>query len=550
MSKRPTPSVWRLFTPYILTMCIAFAVITYHGMQTLESTYISAIKQELTTTLLVTRASIQNTPNIDQDHDLNAYLSKISEKSDIQISFSQEPIKRPNDITISQSIPLDQYAPEKGVLNALMPMQNFQNSLQTVLWSIISVAGLVMLITTLISYFISRRLTKPIIQLAKNAKAIAYGKFTTFPNVPKGEFEVLGNALNHMAKKLNDRFETIVNERNEKESILSNMLEGVITLDTKGNILTINRAAKQHLNIRSPEPVKIQELETLINIFDSTLNSKVPIEKDIVLSSPTEKILQAHGSKFKSGDQKTIGVIIVLNNLTKIKKLEKMRKEFVGNVSHELKTPITLIKGFVETLLDGAIDDKEEAQKFLKIIASHSDRLNSIIEDLLTLSRIEQGEERSPFFFEKTELYPLLVRCITALEPKAAQRGIKVNLTTPKKLLLNANPQLLNQALSNLIDNAIKYSYENTTVNVTIEHKRDQIQIHIEDNGPGIPDEHLKYLFQRFYRVDKARSRNVGGTGLGLAIVKHIAQIHSGNIEVKSIVTKGSTFTLTLPQKL
>lgn len=233
--------------------------------------------------------------------------------------------------------------------------------------------------------------------------------------------------------------------------------------------------------------------------------------------------------------------------LNKLQKLEQMRKEFVANVSHELKTPITLIKGFVETLIDNPQTPQEELSKFLKIINTHADRLDGIISDLLSLSRIEQDQEINNIEMRTNTLFQILKRAIESCLPAANTNETKLNLTCDKNLKIEANAALIEQALINLINNAIKYSPEKNIVDITAEKEGEKINITVTDQGPGIPKEHLKYIFQRFYRIDKARSRKMGGTGLGLAIVKHIAAAHKGKASVTSTVGKGSHFQITLP---
>ncbi|MBT5855537.1 hypothetical protein HOH87_02760 [bacterium] len=232
--------------------------------------------------------------------------------------------------------------------------------------------------------------------------------------------------------------------------------------------------------------------------------------------------------------------------VSKLKKLEKMRKEFVGNVSHELRTPITLIKGFIETLQDGASENPADSKKFLGIIHTHSERLTGIIDDLLTLSKIEMEEDNTTLELIEVKLKPVLARAIQICTPKASEKNVSLHLTCSADLKIRMAPPLIEQAVVNLIDNAIKFSPKNSTVSCIVAQEK-SITIEVKDTGAGIESEHLPRLFQRFYRVDNARSRNQGGTGLGLAIVKHIAQAHGGSVRVKSTVGLGSSFFIELP---
>ncbi|MBF0276527.1 MAG: HAMP domain-containing protein [SAR324 cluster bacterium] len=227
--------------------------------------------------------------------------------------------------------------------------------------------------------------------------------------------------------------------------------------------------------------------------------------------------------------------------------LENIRKDFVANVSHELKTPITSIKGSVETLLDGALDHREDAHRFLQIIARHTDRLNAIIDDLLTLARVEQNQEKVKLVFKETAVKKILLMAVEDCIQQAAEKNIEVILNCREELIVSANAPLLQQAFVNLISNAVKYSPSASEVEIAAERVDQFILIQVRDHGCGISASHLPRLFERFYRVDPARSRHLGGTGLGLAIVKHIVQTHQGKVEVESQLEKGSTFSIYLP---
>jgi two-component system phosphate regulon sensor histidine kinase PhoR len=242
-----------------------------------------------------------------------------------------------------------------------------------------------------------------------------------------------------------------------------------------------------------------------------------------------------------------MGILIVLNDVTRLKTLENIRKDFVANVSHELKTPITAIKGFLETLKEGAIDDPENARRFLDIILKHTDRLASIIEDLLSLSRIEREEEHGEIKLEKRPVREIIDAAVKTCAAKAELRDIVLKTEAPPELTVNCNPLLLEQALVNLIDNAVKYSEKGQPVKIEARREDGNVSISVIDQGCGIPRDHQTRIFERFYRVDKARSRMVGGTGLGLSIVKHIVNAHGGVVWVKSAPNKGSAFTFVLP---
>jgi two-component system phosphate regulon sensor histidine kinase PhoR len=355
-----------------------------------------------------------------------------------------------------------------------------------------------------------------------------------------------------MATQLQERFATITDQRNELDAVLSSMIEGVVAVDGQGRIVSINKAAASLLDIelskgqnRNVEEV-IRNVD-LQNFINSTLNSKVPTEADISLPTKGDRLFQLHGASLPTRAGGRTGAVIVLNDITKMRRLENVRRQFVANVSHELKTPVTSIQGYVEALLEGAIKDPQQAERFLRIIAKHSDRLNSIIEDLLILSRLEEDRERKENSFEVTELKPVLASAIELASIKAEDKQMKIQLVCDEQIVVRMNTALLEQAVLNLVENAIKYSPLGGDVRISVEQNGKEVAITVKDNGCGITQEHLPRIFERFYVVDKGRSRKLGGTSLGLAIVKHIAQVHGGSVTVESSPGRGSTFTIHLP---
>jgi two-component system, OmpR family, phosphate regulon sensor histidine kinase PhoR len=272
------------------------------------------------------------------------------------------------------------------------------------------------------------------------------------------------------------------------------------------------------------------------------------VETDFILRGAQERNLQARGTVLKDASDNRIGALIVLNDVTRIKRLENMRRDFVANVSHEIKTPITAIKGFVDTLVKGAINNQQDAHRFLEIIGRQVDRLNAIIDDLLSLSKLEQDPDQFVLQMEEVELKGVLHSAIQACSSRTANEKATVDLICDDAIKIKINRQLIEQAVVNLVDNAVKYSGPEKRVEVVGEQQNDAIVIRVRDWGNGIGKEHLPRLFERFYRVDQARSRDLGGTGLGLAIVKHIAQVHKGSVKADSTLGKGSVFSIHLPK--
>ena len=442
-----------------------------------------------------------------------------------------------------------------GVVRTSMATEFIDRELEHVETRIAWGGLLVALLAAGLSYGVSRRLSRPLEAMTRAAESYAQGDLTGKVEVaPTLEIGDLGTALNQMARQLDDRIRTVTAERNEREAMLFSMVEGVLAVDAEERFISMNQAAARligadagHFHGRPlQEVVRNSDLKQFVR---RALNSRAVVETDIVLGSAEECCLQARGTVLKDENDRSIGAVIVLNDVTRLRRLENIRKDFVANVSHELKTPITAIQGFVETLQDGAIHDPMNAASFLGIISQQVDRLNAIIEDLLSLSRLEQDPERSEIVFEETQLKELIAGAVRTCQSKAEKLQTRIEVECEDSLHApRINWPLLEQAIVNLVDNAIKYSKPGSRVAVTAHEEGAEIVLRVRDAGRGIAAEHLPRIFERFYRVDKARSREVGGTGLGLAIVKHIAQVHGGSVNVESVLAKGSTFSIHLPR--
>ena len=418
---------------------------------------------------------------------------------------------------------------------------------QIIFWAFV-----IALVIAGVSLYISRRITRPIEEMKQGATEFSKGNLDhRLPYPESEELAELTEALNQMALQVNDRIKTIDRQRNELETVLSSMDEGVIAVDQSERVLSINQAAAKMFQLRSSgvqgrmiqEVVRHKELERFIS---EALSANDSIAVDLTLYQDEERVLNAHTTPLKGAAEENIGILLVLNDVTQLRKLETMRRDFVANVSHEIKTPLTAIKGFVETLHQGAVSNPDEAERFLGIIDRHVHRLEAIIDDLLKLSRIEQ-EEKDHIVFEKHPIKGIIQSAVQVCQAKATARNIQIQVDCAIDTSANMDVHLMEQAAVNLLDNAINYSEKDGSILVTAVFSDSEILISFEDNGIGIAKEHLPRLFERFYRVDKARSRKLGGTGLGLSIVKHIVQAHGGKISVESTHGKGSTFTIHLP---
>jgi two-component system phosphate regulon sensor histidine kinase PhoR len=395
------------------------------------------------------------------------------------------------------------------------------------------------------------------------AERYARGELQLRPESPDTvELARLATALNQMAVQLENRIETVISQRNEYEAVLSSMVEGVIAVDMAEHILSINAAAIKMVGDRNTSLKGRNILEAIRNrdvyqIVTDALAAGDYRERDILLRQEEEKIIHMQCIPLCNAGNERIGTLIVLHDVTQIRNLDTVRREFVANVSHEIKTPLTTIKGFVETLLQGSVETAEEREKFLGIIKRHTDRLGAIIEDLLSLARLEQqeiGEEQKEIdvqdHFEPRLIKDVIDTALQVIKSKADRKKIVLALSCDPKIQVKMDGTLMEQAIINLLDNAVNYSPMESRVSIKVASGNEDLCIHIKDQGPGIPSQHLSRLFERFYRVDKARSRKLGGTGLGLAIVKHICQVHGGKVTVESEPGKGSTFTIRLPGNL
>ena len=441
-----------------------------------------------------------------------------------------------------------------GCVRTALPIASVDKALETVLFHVINSGILIALIAALISLWVSRRISRPLVEMKRGAERFAGGELDRRLPVYKGEeMGGLAEAMNQMAAQLNDRLQTVVSQRNEQEAVLASMIEGVLAVDHQERILRINQAAATLLGT-NPELAVGRSLQEVVRkpelqrFITESLQSRTSIEADMtLLYQGEERFLQTHGTPLRGSDGQTIGALIVIRDVTRLRRLENLRRDFVANVSHELRTPITAIKGAVETLLAGANENPEDCQRFLEIANRQSDRLNAIIEDLLSLSRLERDAESDEVGRMHEQLLPILESALQSCSSIAKSREVDVNLFCSEEIVANVNSALLEQAVINLVDNAIKYSESRNFVTVESWQEGKYVMIKVQDRGQGISKEHLPRLFERFYRVDAARSRAVGGTGLGLAIVKHIVQAHDGEVTVHSTPGKGSVFTISLP---
>lgn len=408
------------------------------------------------------------------------------------------------------------------------------------------------ILAIIISFLASVFISKPVREISLITQDVARGNFSKRVLIHSNdEIGDLSKACNYMSEQIKLKLQEVNLSKSRLEAVLLSMFEGVMVVDSGGTILLMNQTLKDVLLVKD-DPVGRKPIEVIRNIeiqeiADCALKANCGVEAcEISVLTPQEKILSVHATPVIREDNSE-GAVLVFYDITSLRQLEKVRRDFVANVSHELRTPISSIKGYAETLVDGALEDKENARDFLKIIYSDSEQLARLIDDLLDLSKIES--DKFGMTLKACLLKPIVTRVTVGLQKQAQDKGItiKIEIAEDSPDIL-ADEARIAQVLLNLIDNAIKYNQQKGNITISAKEKNKFVQVDISDTGIGISDKDLPRLFERFYRVDKARSRELGGTGLGLSIVKHIISAHHGELSVQSILGQGSTFSFTIPK--
>ncbi|MEK8126772.1 ATP-binding protein [Paenibacillus filicis] len=457
------------------------------------------------------------------------------------------------------ALPVQQGGDNVGYIRLSMSLTEIENSIRNVWLVLLGGLAAVFVLAGLISYRIAFNVTRPIELITSVAQQITDMNYKYRVTVnKKDEIGQLGTAINRMADSLQLQMERILEDESRLKSVLENMISGVVMIDREGQIVLLNRSAEDILGFSSQELLgkrfdQAKQQYEFTQLIQECIESREHIRDEVVFYFPSERILEINLNPISQSGQDWSGLLIVLHDITAIRRLERMRSEFVANVSHELKTPIAAVKGFAETLLAGALNDKDTARSFLQIIFDESERLNRLIGDLLELSKIES--KRIPLQFSPIHLQPFVTNCLNVLNAQATSKDIKLSMDVPSDLFIEADEDRLRQILINLLSNGISYTPEGGQVSISVRHvpsadglaEADQVRFTISDTGIGIPKKDIPRIFERFYRVDKARSRVSGGTGLGLSIVKHLTDLHKGTIRVQSEVGVGSTFRIDMP---
>ncbi|MCW8139262.1 MAG: PAS domain-containing protein [Planctomycetota bacterium] len=441
-----------------------------------------------------------------------------------------------------------------GFARAALPVRAVDARLGHLRLIVVLGAGVATLMALVPGYVIARRISEPIAAMTEVARALAAG--LPAPPVPErlahDELGELARAFETMAGQLRDRMETISSDHNKLVAILGSMVEGVVAIDADERVVHMNEVAARLLAVTGSEALgrRVSEVEAMRDVSPTllgTLREPKPLVVEVRLpAQPRDQILELHASPLRDAGGAPSGAVVVLHDVTELRRLETLRREFVANVSHELKTPLTAICGLVETMLDDDAMEAATQRRFLEKVQRQADRLATLVRDLLTLSRVEQEEstvERAPL-----DLREPVLESLRGLALVAEEKGIAVEHAVPAVAVpVVGERETLRQAVDNLLDNAVKYTPVGGRVWLRLRVEGDAAVVEVQDTGIGIDPRDQGRVFERFYRVDKARSRELGGTGLGLSIVKHVALTHGGEVSVDSALDEGSTFRIRLP---
>ncbi|MCA1032018.1 PAS domain-containing protein [Bacillus timonensis] len=453
-------------------------------------------------------------------------------------------------------LPIEEKSKVVGFIILSSPVESLEQINQKIWALLLSSLGLAFVVILLLGVKIMNQYTKPIDSATKVAIELAKGNYNarTYEN-QLNETGMLSQSINILARNLQEMTKTQQIQQDRLHTLIENMGSGLILIDGRGYIILVNRAYKETFNVNPADYLYRTYKEAFDHkeisvIVEEIFLTEVKVRRQILVPFNIErKHFEIYGAPIIGTNNKWNGVVLVFHDITELKKLEQMRKDFVANVSHELRTPITSIKGFTETLLDGAMKDEQTLEYFLSIVLKESERLQTLIQDLLDLSKIEQ--QGFLLTIQNVRIDELLEEVIFILKAKAQDKEIDLSLEvdTEPNNVLEGDPHRLKQVFINLVSNGIAYTPRGGKVSVKVQESSKDIEVCISDSGIGIDEKEIPRIFERFYRVDRDRSRNSGGTGLGLAIVKHLIEAHHGHISVKSKRGEGSTFIVTLSKK-
>lgn len=451
------------------------------------------------------------------------------------------------------AIPVEADGELIGAVRTSVSTQSIDNAISAIWTTLSAILFIILLVSVISAALLSYNITKPINRVINVTKRLQNKDYSARINADySGEIGNLNTSVNALAASLQAHVNEIEESEKQLNSILSNLVSGVVLIDDKGKVDLTNHATERFLSkhtskIDGKEYTYVFGPLGIDHLIETVIEDNVKRHDEAHIYFPEERILDVHIAPYYSQGWQQRGAIIVLHDITDIRRLEKMRSEFVANVSHELKTPITSVKGFAETLLSGDVPDETTAKQFMQIIYDESERLNRLITDLLELSKIEK--QAMPLNITEVNLNEIIGNSTQTISKFARDKNITLHLPSDENpIYVEADEDRLGQIVLNLVANAVNYTSDNGDIYIDAEERSSKVVLTVRDTGMGIPEEALDRLFERFYRVDKARSRHSGGTGLGLAIVKHLVESHEGKIYVKSVEGVGSTFTVELPK--
>lgn len=451
------------------------------------------------------------------------------------------------------AIPIKQNHKIIGVIRSAYTLGTIEQAIVKLWLSLGLAMGISLILSSIIGIKLAKGISRPIEEIIHVARNLSENDYNSRVRLKtSGEIRELSHAINVLAISLKKQMNEIHENQQKLTGVLTNMVSGVMLINPNGRIALVNPAMEQIIGAKASDLTGKLHIEAgknigLSQLIARSLSQGIKIHDEVSIYFPKERILDAHFAPLIGVNGDINGVITVLHDITDIRRLEKIRSEFVANVSHELKTPVTSLKGFAETLLDGAMYDEELCRSFLQIIYDESDRLHRLIADILHLSKIEQHQ--LPLHPEILNIVDIINETVETLQEEVNKKDIEIKLPDSEELYMEAEKDRIRQIILNLVANAITYTPEHGTIEIKVEEIDNKVKMIVKDTGIGIAKKDLPRIFERFYRVDKARSRNSGGTGLGLAIVKHLVESHHGSIEVQSREGKGTQFTITLPKK-
>ncbi|HEM0886819.1 TPA: PAS domain-containing protein [Listeria monocytogenes] len=579
---------------FFILFFVVMVIVGIFSGELMKSTYLNMKENQLEddAKILLQTTNIENL-DLDKDaatiqkslvplgEDIDARITVIDSKGDVVADTKKDPQKLDNHmnrpevtdilkkgesvgISIRESdslgysmlyvaVPVKHQSKTDGVLRISISLESVDAAVAKLWGNLALIFGIALVIIAAISVFIARKITRPVREIIEVSTDLANHKYDSrIHGKISGELQDLSISVNTLAESLETQMFEIKQNEQRLNAIVQNLVSGVMLINVDKQVIMTNRTMYQILGeteITGKPFYEVIKSFALSQLIEATFETKTIQQKEIILYFPREMILDASVSPILGENGEITGIILLLHDITQIRHLENVRSEFVTNVSHELKTPVTALKGFAETLLDGAMYDEMLLKKFLTIIKEESDRLHRLIMDILALSRIEQNPV--PENVELVEVDEVIEQSARTIFEMATEKNIQVIIPekTIPSVTIETDRDKLQQILINLLSNAINYTPVDGKVEVKLIEQEAEVIIEVTDNGIGIPAKDIDRVFERFYRVDKARSRHSGGTGLGLSIVKHLVENCGGRIEVESQEEVGSTFRVTLPKK-